>query len=128
MTATQTRTMTSNEQLIREEEEEQMVCQHCNRTAEECNQNSYNPITYWLSSKVGLCCDNCYFEKRDKNEWSDYEDEDEDEVEEEEEQNVDDFEAPNIYPYKKCTKCEERKSCGSYDEDRKWLCEDCCAD
>jgi hypothetical protein len=41
---------------------------------------------------------------------------------------VDDFEAPNIYPYKKCTKCEERKSCGSYDEDRKWLCEDCCAD
>lgn len=37
---------------------------------------------------------------------------------------VDDHDAPNIYPYKKCCDCEERKSCGSYKDDR-WFCEDC---
>jgi hypothetical protein len=37
---------------------------------------------------------------------------------------VDDRDAPNTYPYKKCCDCEERKSCGSYKDD-KWFCEDC---
>ena len=41
------------------------------------------------------------------------------------EQDVDDYDAPNIYPYKRCYHCEERKSCGSYNEDKEWLCEDC---
>jgi len=40
-------------------------------------------------------------------------------------EDVDDRDAPNIYPYKKCTECGERKSCGLYDDDNKWFCEDC---
>jgi len=44
---------------------------------------------------------------------------------EEEENDVDDFESPNIYPYKKCSECEERKSCGSYSMEKQWFCEDC---
>lgn len=43
---------------------------------------------------------------------------------EEEEVDVDDRDAPNTYPYKKCAECEERKSCGNY-HDSVWLCEDC---
>lgn len=43
----------------------------------------------------------------------------------EQEQNVDDRDAPNIYPYKMCCDCSERKSCGSYDDDNNWFCEDC---
>ena len=38
---------------------------------------------------------------------------------------VDDYDAPNIYPYKKCSCCEERSSCGAYNEDKEWICEDC---
>ena len=48
---------------------------------------------------------------------------------------VDDYEAPNIYPYKKCSACGDRKSCGSYVEkdwfcgecyeEQDWFCEDC---
>ena len=45
--------------------------------------------------------------------------------EEDEENEVDDFEAPNTYPYKKCSGCGERKSCGNYNDDRNWECEDC---
>jgi len=40
-------------------------------------------------------------------------------------EDVDDRDAPNIYPYKKCSDCGERKSCGLYDDDNKWFCEDC---
>ncbi len=40
------------------------------------------------------------------------------------EENVDNRDAPNIYPYKKCCDCGERKSCGHYVEDE-WYCEDC---
>ena len=47
-------------------------------------------------------------------------DEDDDEI-----FNVDDRDAPNIYPYKECCDCGERKSCGLYDDDNKWFCEDC---
>lgn len=46
------------------------------------------------------------------------------EGETETETNVDDRDAPNIYPYKKCCECDERKSCGNYREDC-WFCEDC---
>jgi hypothetical protein len=38
---------------------------------------------------------------------------------------VDKFESPNVLPYKKCTECEGRSSCGSYNENRKWICESC---
>ena len=31
----------------------------------------------------------------------------------------------NIYPYKKCSVCSERKSCGNYDSNKIWFCEDC---
>jgi len=37
---------------------------------------------------------------------------------------VDEYESPNVYPYKKCSDCGERKSCGSYQDDC-WFCEDC---
>lgn len=39
--------------------------------------------------------------------------------------NVDNSDAPNIYPYKKCWNCRERKSCGKYTHEWIWLCEDC---
>lgn len=42
--------------------------------------------------------------------------------------NVDDVDAPNIYPYKECKSCGERKSCGNYDSDMRWYCEDCYQD
>ena len=42
----------------------------------------------------------------------------------EDEVDVDDKSSPNTYPYKKCCKCGERKSCGNYVEDN-WFCEDC---
>ena len=41
---------------------------------------------------------------------------------------VDQYDSPNVRPYKSCTQCSERKSCGSYDADCNWLCEDCYAD
>ncbi len=37
---------------------------------------------------------------------------------------VDEYESPNVYPYKECSECGERKSCGSYC-DTTWFCEDC---
>jgi hypothetical protein len=37
--------------------------------------------------------------------------------------NVDDRDAPNVFPYKKCCECGERTSCGSYKEDD-WYCEE----
>jgi formylmethanofuran dehydrogenase subunit E len=49
-----------------------------------------------------------------------------DDEDEDEELNVDDRDAPNIYPYKKCSDCGERKSTGNYHEDNEgWFCEDC---
>ena len=45
--------------------------------------------------------------------------------EEEDELSVDDREAPNVFPYKKCTDCGERKSCGNYTPDDEWFCTDC---
>jgi hypothetical protein len=50
-----------------------------------------------------------------------------DEEDDEEEDDVDDVDAPNHFPYKMCSECSERKSCGSYNADMKWLCETCCA-
>jgi hypothetical protein len=41
------------------------------------------------------------------------------------EEEVDDFDAPNTYPYKKCSICGERSSCGNYTEAKQWECEDC---
>jgi hypothetical protein len=43
------------------------------------------------------------------------------------EDDVDEVDAPNHFPYKMCSECSERKSCGSYNRDMKWLCETCCA-
>lgn len=40
------------------------------------------------------------------------------------EPDVDDRDAPNIYPYKMCCECDERKSCGQY-RDNFWVCEEC---
>ena len=39
-------------------------------------------------------------------------------------EDVDSRDAPNIYPYKKCSECGERSSCGQYKEDD-WVCEGC---
>jgi hypothetical protein len=47
------------------------------------------------------------------------------EDDEEEEIDVDDVDAPNIFPYKKCCECGERSSCGNYNDDKQWFCEDC---
>jgi hypothetical protein len=42
---------------------------------------------------------------------------------------VDQRDSPNIYPYKLCGFCTERKSCGSYnDEYNCWECESCAND
>lgn len=45
-----------------------------------------------------------------------------------EKEDVDDRDAPNLFPYKKCCKCGERNSCGNYDEDNNWICEECAED
>lgn len=37
---------------------------------------------------------------------------------------VDQRDAPNVRPYKKCCVCGDRKSCGNYQEND-WFCEDC---
>jgi hypothetical protein len=42
-----------------------------------------------------------------------------------EEPDVDDFDSPNVFPYKKCSVCSERSSCGNYNEDKEWFCENC---
>lgn len=42
-------------------------------------------------------------------------------------EDVDSRDAPNIYPYKKCSECGERSSCGQYKEDD-WVCEGCGCD
>jgi hypothetical protein len=49
----------------------------------------------------------------------------EDDVDQDDEDDVDDVEAPNIFPYKKCSVCKERSSCGNYTDDKEWLCESC---
>jgi hypothetical protein len=49
----------------------------------------------------------------------------EQEIEDDEDFDVDDVDAPNCFPYKKCSVCEERKSCGNYDDNKVWFCEDC---
>ena len=41
------------------------------------------------------------------------------------EHSVDDHDAPNIYPYKMCSCCSERSSCGAYNDNKQWVCEDC---
>jgi len=38
---------------------------------------------------------------------------------------VDDIDEPNIYPYKKCSVCSERSSCGNYNDNKEWVCERC---
>lgn len=38
---------------------------------------------------------------------------------------VDERDYPNIFPYKKCAFCSERSSCGNYDDENQWVCEDC---
>ena len=49
---------------------------------------------------------------------------DEEDEEDEEDEDVDSRDAPNIYPYKKCSECGERSSCGQYKEED-WVCEGC---
>jgi hypothetical protein len=44
------------------------------------------------------------------------------------ERSVDDIEEPNVYPYKKCSVCSERSSCGNYNDNKEWVCESCAAD
>lgn len=34
----------------------------------------------------------------------------------------------NTYPYNKCSACGDHKSCGCYNNDKEWLCEDCYED
>ncbi len=44
------------------------------------------------------------------------------------EESVDDIDSPNVYPYKACRICGQRKSCGSYSESlgyTAWFCENC---
>ena len=45
--------------------------------------------------------------------------------EENHEPDVDDRDAPNILPYKKCGFCQGRSSCGSYTDENVWQCEGC---
>jgi hypothetical protein len=44
------------------------------------------------------------------------------------EEMLNDYDAPNTWPYKQCSKCGERNSCGLYDLDKVWFCEDCYVD
>ena len=42
-----------------------------------------------------------------------------------EKEDVDDRDAPNLFPYKKCCQCSERNSTGNYDDEKNWICEEC---
>lgn len=56
------------------EDEEELICPHCNRNEEECEKNTEsvkNPITHWCG--WGLSCDDCYY----KNHPDDDDEEDE---------------------------------------------------
>jgi hypothetical protein len=41
---------------------------------------------------------------------------------------VEDRDSPNIFPYKKCRECGERKSGGNYTNNYVWQCDDCALD
>ena len=66
----------------------------------------------WLKLKYCECCD----DQRRSDEEQDHE------------PDVDDRDAPNILPYKKCGFCNERSSCGNYTDEDVWKCEDCTPD
>lgn len=72
---------------------------------------------YYEPKGIRVCVD-C----AEKEGWKEHGDD-----ESESEEDVDDVDAPNHFPYKLCAECSERKSCGSYSADMKWLCETCCA-
>jgi len=67
-----------------------------------------------ISPEMWKCFECCAIEMKKKYGIEDSEDE----------ESVDERESPNVYPYKKCSECGERKSCGSYC-DTTWFCEDC---
>lgn len=85
------------EEYICEDCEEEECCRDCGNECGECDCDYGNPELARL---------------RDGEE------------EEEEEIDVDDRDAPNCFPYKKCSVCGERKSCGNYREND-WFCENC---
>jgi len=88
-------------------EGEEYICEDCEE--EECCRDCGN--------ECGECC--CDYGNPELARLRDGEEE-----EEEEEIDVDDRDAPNILPYKKCCVCGERKSCGKYMEND-WFCENC---
>jgi hypothetical protein len=74
--------------------------------------------------EMTVCCD-CWQSNKSTLKEEGWENQDGSDSEESE-PDVDDYDAPNIFPYKKCSACGERCSCGSYTTDKQWLCEGCC--
>jgi len=79
-------------------------------TCEECGRNCYTGGEH--DEEEEYLCEDC--DEECGSEVS----------EESEEFNVDARDAPNIFPYKKCSVCERRGSCGLYREGV-WFCENC---
>jgi len=62
-----------------------------------CAEHTYGPIDVWYDCPK--CLENAMYE-------------------------VDQRDSPNVFPYKRCYKCDGRSSCGSYVDDD-WICEGC---
>jgi hypothetical protein len=100
-----------------------MRCSFCvddynNYTCEVCGEYEYEEVGL-STGENGVekrVCGRCDIGCCDYNGWGD--------KEEDREEFVDRRDSPNILPYKKCSMCSERKSCGCYQDDD-WFCENC---
>lgn len=92
------------------EEEEEYGSQTC----DECGEPTTDEWPFVDENAGALFrCEECFCRVRAERRWQERADE------------VDAPDAPNIWPYKKCYECEQRSSCGAYDSEHRWVCEDC---
>jgi len=105
-------------------EEDAYTCGVCGH-----NFKANDDIVIFADKQGRACCDYCPDEADEEEEVCDDEQRSygargAPAPESDDEEDVDARDAPNIYPYKKCSDCGERKSCGNYKEND-WFCEEC---
>jgi len=94
-----------------EEEEVQMEIERMEQKSKEFSEANLSVVKLRLEQKITKQEGNDILKEKFPDMVSDDED-------------VDSRDAPNIYPYKKCSDCGERKSCGHYVDDE-WYCDEC---
>jgi hypothetical protein len=104
-------------------EEDAYTCGVCGH-----NFKANDDIVIFADKQGRACCDYCPDEAEEEevcdDEQRSYGPRGAPAPESDDEEDVDARDAPNIYPYKKCSVCGERKSCGNYKEND-WFCEGC---